>query len=151
MDFGDNGQKFYPNGTITAYKPDLFDRWGDSENFLGKTSYGIADGFYLATSILPGSEQRHLNGQSSLPNERIGAFISTATTAFPVGKVGQIIPKVNAAQFSSLVAETFLARLAPTTRGIVIKTVNKASGSISVKTFPSQAATISKIINNDKK
>ncbi|NQX37567.1 RHS repeat-associated core domain-containing protein [Pedobacter steynii] len=155
LDFGagDHGGKFYPNGTIASYEPDLVDKWSDSDHWIAEMTYNTADGFYLGFgSLVPGSSQSHLNGRASISTERIGAFINSGTSIFPFGKAVQLIPKMNVIKFSSVISGTAISRLPQATRGTLLKVVNKVTNFAKITTIAKKGATTLKNnSSNDKK
>jgi len=66
-------------GEFRQYNPDFFDRWSESDNFLGRMSYDAVDGVSVtAQSLILGPKSVHLNGEQVSGDDRTDAFVNTA-------------------------------------------------------------------------
>ena len=131
-----NGSDYY-DGTmkvwrkyesVSTYKPDMYDNWSESDNFVAKATYSITNSFYvtgqnLFTKHFAGSSTAvTLNGEVTNANENVEAFTSVGTMFIPAAKAVKgvtYLEKLNAAQFSKMFKGTVLARSAPALRGQV--------------------------------
>ncbi|OXA91081.1 RHS repeat domain-containing protein [Flavobacterium hercynium] len=136
---------------ISEYKPNFFGnikenylKSNDNDNFLkstlkiaGNVAYGMADDAYVYTTrnISKSSSGMHLNREGASPQEVLNSGVNTITTIFPSPlKVG-LVSKFNVATFGSAFKGTFITKLAPATRGAIIRYTNKALTQINTKNF----------------
>ncbi len=115
-------------GLITG--GDFFDKWSTSDNFLSSMSYSIVDGVYVTAQFFtPWWGSTHLNGGDVSGQDGADAFVSTATNAISFVKLSNI-SKLSAPQFSALFKGTFVARLAPKTRGFLNNFLNRQTAKV---------------------
>jgi RHS repeat-associated protein len=109
-------------GTLTQFKPDLMDKWGASEDFIGEFTYSTVDQLYVTGQFFtPWRDVRHLDGQSATSKDKVEAFAGTAATFIAEAK---IVKGMSASQFSKFFKGTFVARLKPKLRGIANSQLN---------------------------
>lgn len=84
-------QKVYPGrmppqyvdpGTISEFKPNFADRWSESDNFIAKGTYEMADGFWVtAQSLVPFVDNvAHVNGSVANEKEKVEGFVNATNT-----------------------------------------------------------------------
>jgi hypothetical protein len=114
--------------TLTEWKLNFWQSWSMKEGFLADYSYEIADNFYVTTHFFaPSREKDHLDGQPVLGWDGADAFVGTTSTLLPQPKMNAVpVPKINAAQFSSIFKGN-LAKLKPWMRGKIIIAYNEST------------------------
>jgi hypothetical protein len=107
--------------------------------FVGKMEYGILDDAYVygTRNISKSSSGQHLNRDGADPKEVERAGLNTITTFFPspVEFESALFSRFNVATFGSRFKGSFLTRLAPATRGTVIRMTNKAINQVTAEHF----------------
>ncbi len=144
---------FRPQATIRAKEFNLWDKWAMNENFFSKMAYNMIDAPYVTYTQIFSMDKgaRHLDQTSVSYNDRISSGINTLFMIVPVGNMTQLVPKINVTQFSVLTKGTFVAKLAPATRGILTIAINKATGLVTGIQFAKVSANTTKKIVSDKK
>ncbi len=109
---------------LTQWQPNIFEQWGMSDNFVASTTYSIADGPYVSAQFFtPWRKPTHIDGQEVIGNEGSDAIVNTLSNSIGFTKLAKV-PQVTAPQFSSYFKGT-LSKLAPKTRGWIIRNYNK--------------------------
>jgi len=110
---------------LTEWKPNVWQRWGMSNNWLSSMTYSIADGAYVTGQFFtPWKSNTHLDGQRTVGQDRANAFANTAASALPYTKAPGVV-KFTAPQFSQLFKGTFINGLKPSWRGFLNRQVNE--------------------------
>lgn len=110
---------------ISAWEPNVWQRWGMSNNWLSSMTYSIADGAYVTGQFFtPWKTNTHIDGQRTVGQDRANAFANTAASALPYTKAPGVL-KFTAPQFSQLFKGTFINGLKPSWRGFLNRQVNE--------------------------
>ena len=116
------------------------------------TTYSFVDGPWVTSQFLtPWRTPTHLDGQETIGDDRVEAFINTESNLLPVSRLYKLsgIAKLTAPRFSQIFKGT-LARLAPKTRGWIIKNYNKyVFMSIHSRVIKASELTHDAVNNND--
>ena len=147
---------------IRAYEPNFFGRIQENylnsntnDNFLksslktlGKVGYNIADdAFVYGTRNFTTTGAMHLNRDGASPKEVLNSGLNTITTIFPSPIKMGLVSKFNVATFGSTFEGTFLTKLAPATRGTIIRYTNVVMTQLNTKNFITATKSASKKIN----
>jgi len=90
--FDKEGRLLDRNGALTTWNPSFIDRWSESTNFFGKTSYNIANSLYTVPQMLTQpfiGGFYSLNGEEQVrgSSELIGNFTIGASSLAPAGSL----------------------------------------------------------------
>ncbi|MDD1524988.1 RHS repeat domain-containing protein [Riemerella anatipestifer] len=135
-----------PSGTfMSEAKMDFWESWSNSDNFIAKFTYDIANSAYLTAQVFDGSLMERPEWQNPFggnfgnldgtPNYKpTDGFVNTVGTILPFARgtsaaksvmpVGLTFSKLNAAQFSSTFKGT-LSKAKPAIRGVLNRYLNK--------------------------
>ncbi|HRH47299.1 MAG TPA: DUF6443 domain-containing protein [Panacibacter sp.] len=77
-----------PQATIRTYTPGAMDNWSNSESFLGKATYSIADDIYVSVQLFRDrAYKQHLGGGHVNNNQAIKSFGNTLAYIMPIGGI----------------------------------------------------------------
>lgn len=152
------------HGSIEVYKPNFFgniqDKYLSEESqtnglvkTVGNIAYSIVDDATVYITSLNKTLNEgtgiHLNGKFANRNELESSGLNTFLLVTPTPlKNTTMISKFNVATFGTAFKGTFLTKLAPATRGVVIKSTNKVIQQAHTKRFVSTAKSQAEKIKN---